>query len=462
MTTASTTSSIPETVSHLRATFDSGVTRSLDWREAQIDGLLRFVKGHSEGLLDAMQADLGRPRIEGWLADLGPAILEAEYIKKRFRKWASHRRAKLPLIIQPGSARIVPEPLGVALIISPWNYPVNLVLEPLVAALAAGNVAAMKPSELSPETSRLISSKLPEYLDDGAVAFFEGGPDVSTALLEERFDHIFFTGSTHVGKIVMAAAARHLTPVLLELGGKSPVIVADDADIEVAANRIAWGKGLNAGQTCLAPDYVLVTPAKRDALVDAIAAAWTSFYGPSPIESPDFARIVSEKHHQRLVGLLDDQTIAFGGDQESGTKYVGPTMVIDPNPASPLATEEIFGPILPIITVSGVDEAIRFVNERPKPLALYVFSGNSETADRVIERTSSGGACINHVLLQFAPPALPFGGVGPAGMGRYHGKSGFDAYSNLKGVLKKPVAGEHTLSYPPYGPRKSKLLRKLI
>lgn len=461
MATGSTTRSISDSVSRLRATFDSGVTRSLDWREAQIDGVIRFSEEHSGGLLDAMQSDLGRPRAEGWLADLAPTVVEAKYIKKHFRKWASPRRAKLPLVLLPGSARIIPEPLGVALIISPWNYPVNLVLEPLVAALAAGNVAACKPSELAPATSHLIATELPAYLDDGAIAFFEGGPEVSTELLEERFDHIFFTGSTHVGKIVMTAAAKHITPVVLELGGKSPVIVADDADIDVAASRIAWGKTLNAGQTCIAPDYVLVTPANRDALVDRIAATWTSFYGPSPMESADFARIVSEKHHQRLIGLLDGQTIAFGGDNDPAAKYLGPTMVIDPDLSSPLANEEIFGPILPIITVSGVDDAIRFVNERPKPLSLYVFSGRGDITERVIERTSSGGACINHVLFHFAPPELPFGGVGPSGMGRYHGKSGFDTYSNLKSVLKKPVAGEHTLTYPPFTERKRKLLRKL-
>lgn len=453
--------SVPQAIERLRTTFESGVTRSLDWREAQINGILSFAKDHESALLDAMHADLGRPTVEGWIADLGPTITEAQYIRKRFRKWASPRRSRLPLVAQPGSARILPEPLGVALIISPWNYPVNLILEPMVAAFAAGNAVVAKPSELSPETSGLIARDLPKYLDDGAFAIFEGGPDVSTELLDHRFDHIFFTGSTHVGKIVMEAAAQHLTPVILELGGKSPVIVADDADLDVAGSRIAWGKALNAGQTCIAPDYVLVSEKNRDALITAIAKAWEQFYDGTPAESPDFGRIVSRRHHHRLVGLLDGQNVVVGGEHDEATKYLAPTIVVDPAPDSVLSNEEIFGPILPVITVDSVDHAIRYVNDRPKPLALYVFSSDDSTIDRVLERTSSGGACINHVLFHFTPPEVPFGGVGPSGMGRYHGKAGFDAYSNLKGVVRKPVAGETNLLYPPYGRRKSALLRKL-
>lgn len=453
--------SIPLAVKRLRATFTSGRTRSLDWRERQIEGVITFAKEHDGQLVDAMREDLGRPPLEGWIADLGPTIAEAQYIKKRFRKWASPRRKRLPLVAQPGSARVVPEPLGVALIIAPWNYPVNLVFEPLVAAFAAGNAAVVKPSELSPATSGYIARNLPRYLDDDAFAIFEGGPDVSTQLLEQRFDHIFFTGSTHVGKIVMEAAAKHLTPVILELGGKSPTIVADDADLDVAGNRIAWGKALNAGQTCIAPDYVLVSEKNRDALITSISKAWEQFYDGSPMASPDFGRIVSRRHHQRLIGLLDGQDVVVGGDHDEQTRYLAPTIVVDPDPDSPLSTEEIFGPILPVITVENVDDAIAHVNARPKPLALYVFSATDETIDKVIERTSSGGVCVNHVLFQFAPPDLPFGGVGPSGMGRYHGKSGFDAYSNLKGVVRKPTAGEHNLLYPPYGRRKSVLLRRL-
>lgn len=453
--------SIVETVDRLRATFDAGVTRSIDWREEQLRGIGRFLHEHGDALVDAMHADLGRPPTEGWIADIGSVRGECAYARKRLRKWATDRRARLPLKLQPGSSRIIPQPLGLALIISPWNYPVNLALTPLIAAFAAGNVAIVKPSELAPETSSHLAKHLPRYLDDDAFAVFEGGTDVATELLAERFDHIFFTGSTRVGKIVMEAAAKNLTPIVLELGGKSPVIVADDANIEVAANRIAWAKCFNAGQTCIAPDYVLVSAKRRDELRAAIASAWTSFYGTSPESSPDFGRIVSRHHHQRLVGLLENQQVVHGGRHDVSTRFLSPTIVLDPAVDSPLATEEIFGPILPIFTVDDTEHAIRFVNERPKPLALYVFSETDAIIEQVLTETTSGGAAVNHLMFQFAPPELPFGGVGTSGMGRYHGKAGFDAYSNLKGVVRKPVTGENNLLYPPYGRRKRSLLKKL-
>ena len=449
------------TVDRLRSTVLDGTTRSLDWRETQLDGVIAFAKDHTDALIAAMNEDLGRPEIEGWLADVGSSITEAQHVRKNFRKWAKPRRAKIPIVAQPGSAKVIPEPLGVALIIAPWNYPVNLVLEPLVAAIAAGNAVVVKPSELAPATSGLIARELPKYLDERAFAIIEGGIETSTALLEQRFDHIFFTGSTNVGRIVMRAAAEHLTPVILELGGKSPVVVADDADLEVAANRIAWGKTLNAGQTCIAPDYVLVTEKNRDALVDKLANAWGEFYGADPEASPDFGRIINERHHKRLLGLLSDQTPVVGGEHDSATKYIAPTIVVDPPLDSALMTEEIFGPILPIITVEDTFDAIGFINERPKPLALYVFSTNNDTVEAVLGRTSSGGACVNHTLLHFTPSDLPFGGVGPSGMGRYHGKSGFEALSNMKGVLRKPIFGESNIAYPPYTERKVNLLRKV-
>ena len=447
------------TVERLRARFGTGVTRSLEWREEQLDGVITFLEDHTSALTAAMHQDLGRPALEAWIADIGPSIAEAKYVRKNLRKWAKPRKVSLSIATQPGKARIVPEPLGVALIIAPWNYPVNLVFEPLVAALGAGNAVVLKPSELSPATSTLIARELPSYLDREAVAVIEGAVDVSTALLEQRFDHIFFTGSTNVGRIVMRAAAEHLTPVLLELGGKSPVIVDDDANIAAAANRIAWGKGLNAGQTCIAPDYVLVSERRRDELVDALVAAWSNFYGRDIESSADFGRIVSDRHHRRLTGLLDGHEVAFGGGSTSETRYLSPTIVVDPSPASDLMTEEIFGPILPIVTVADTDHAIQFVNERPKPLALYVFSENGDAVDRVTSQTSSGGVCVNHTLFHFSPHDLAFGGVGPSGMGRYHGQAGFDALSNLKGILTKPAGLETSIIYPPYGKLKSRLLR---
>ncbi len=454
-------STIRDALERLRSTFQAGTTRSLDWRERQLDGIIAFANDFEDELTEALGMDLGRPRLEAHLADIGPSITEAAYIKKRFRKWAKPRRTRLPLNMMPGSARIIPEPLGVCLVIAPWNYPVNLVLEPMAAAFAAGNAVVLKPSELSPATTGVIVRELGRYLDPDAFAVFPGGPEVSTALLEERFDHIFFTGSTAVGRIVMRAAAEHLTPVTLELGGKSPVVVAEDADIEVTANRIAFGKGLNAGQTCIAPDYVLTTAANRDELVDALISAWTTFYGDDIASSPDYCRIINDRHHRRLVALLDGQQIAFGGGHDAQTRFLAPTLIVDPEPDSAVMSEEIFGPILPIVTVADVDEAMRFVNARPKPLALYAFTSSDETADRILAGTSSGGGCVNHTLLHFAPPELPFGGVGASGIGRYHGKAGFDELSNLRGVLRKPVLGEHNLLYPPYTQQKEKLLRRV-
>ena len=465
LSTGDLDSHIDAELERLRNTFKAGVTRSITWRTAQIGGLIRFAKEQSDALLNAMHADLGRPPIEGWSADISSSIAGAEYVRSRLGKWAKPRRRMLPIVTQPASAKVMPEPLGLSLIIAPWNYPVNLVLEPLVASFAAGNVVAVKPSEVSAHTTAVIARELPNYVDERALAIFEGDAATSTALLTKRFDHIFFTGSTDVGRIVMRAAAENLTPVVLELGGKSPVIVTKDANIEVAASRIAWGKTFNAGQTCIAPDYVLVDESVRDELIDGITKAWKTFFGGSPADSSDFGRIVSTRHHQRLAGLLDELgegAVTYGGERDEEDRYIAPTIVVDPPRDSAIMTNEIFWPILPIIGMHDVTESIQFVNERPKPLALYIFSESSGTVDRVLSQTSSGGVCVNHTLLQFVPPDLPFGGVGPSGMGRYHGKAGFEEFSNMKGVLSKPTKGENALAYPPYTAAKQALLRRVL
>lgn len=453
-------------LSRLRNTFRAGVTRSIAWRTGQINGIIRFAKENADALIGAIAADLGRPSIEGWTADISSSISGAEFVRSNLRKWAKPQRRRLPLATQPGSAKIMPEPLGLSLIIAPWNYPVNLVLEPLVASFAAGNVVAIKPSEVSSHTTAVIARELPKYVDERALAIFEGDAEMSTALLEQPFDHIFFTGSTDVGRIVMRAAAEHLTPVVLELGGKSPVIVAKDADIEVAANRIAWGKTFNAGQTCIAPDYVLVDESRRNELVNAIIDAWRTFFGEDMTKSPDFGRIINGDHHERLNELLDEvdgheSCEIYGGGSDANNLYLAPTIVVDPPRDSKLMTNEIFGPILPILSMHDVTESIQFVNERPKPLALYIFSESGATVDKVLGQTSSGGALVNHTLLHFVPPDLPFGGVGQSGMGRYHGREGFESFSNMKGVLSKPTKGENNLAYPPYTSVKEKLLRRV-
>lgn len=459
------TTEIAATVASVRAAFNSGRTRPLAWREAQLDGLLRLLDEGEADLLAALKADVGKPSLEAWTADIGSTASEIRYIRKNLAKWSKPRKAKLPMSSQPGKGLIVPEPLGVGLIIAPWNYPVQLLLEPLAAAVAAGNAAVVKPSELAPATSAVLTRLIRQHLDNEAIAVVEGAVDVSTALLAERFDHIFFTGSTSVGRVVMKAAAEHLTPVTLELGGKSPVIIDESANLRTTARRLVWGKFLNAGQTCVAPDYLLVKAAQRDELLDHMAEAIGEFYGADPSASADYGRIVNQRHLDRLRGLLEDPgagTVAIGGDIDPATRYLAPTVLIDSEPTASIMQDEIFGPILPVIVTEDLDDAIEFVNARPKPLALYVFAEDDAAADRVIDETSSGSVCVNHSILQITPHDLPFGGVGPSGMGRYHGQAGFDSYSNLKAVLKKGTKPDPSLMYPPYGRMKETIFRKAI
>jgi aldehyde dehydrogenase (NAD+) len=460
---ASTASeSFAELIGELRANFESGRTRPLDWRKTQLQSLLRMLDDNEAEIVRAIQDDLRRHEIEAFVADVGHAKAEIRYLIKHLEAWAKPKKVRLSLTSLPGKGWIVPEPLGVVLVIAPWNYPVQLLVEPLAAALAAGNCVVAKPSELAPACSAVLARLIPRYIDDSAVVVVEGGVPETTALLEQRFDHIFFTGSTSVGRVVMRAAAEHHTPVTLELGGKSPVIVAADADLDVAAKRIAWGKHLNAGQTCIAPDYVLVEAPVRDQLVEKITAAFAAFHPEGSEVSPDYARIINEGHHARLTGLLAGHggRTAAGGGTDADSKFVEPTIVVDPDPESPLMQEEIFGPILPVITVESVDDAVQFVNGREKPLALYVFTGSESTAHRVVRQTSSGGVCVNHTLMHVTPQSLPFGGVGPSGMGAYHGKSGFDVFTHFKSVLHKPTRPDPSLLYPPYTSFKSRIIKK--
>lgn len=450
---------VADEVHAARKAFDSGRTRSLGWRESQLDALADILTHDAADLVTALHADMSKPPVEAHFTDIRFTLTEIRHIRRNLRRWMAPRRARLRLQDMPGSGRVVAEPLGLSLVISPWNYPVQLTLSPLAASIAAGNAVVLKPSEMVPETTRLLSSLLRERLDPDAIKVIEGGPEVSTALLEQRFDHIFFTGSTQVGRIVAAAAAKHLTPTILELGGKSPVVVGSDADIEVAARRIAWGKGVNAGQTCIAPDYVLVDRSRRDELIDGIVTAFSDFYGADPVRSADLAAIVNDRHVARVEKLLDDHggTLATGGVVDHRTRKVSPTVVVDPDPDSALMQEEIFAPILPVLTVDRLQNAIDFINERPKPLALYVFGGG-DTVDRVVASTSSGGVCINQVMMHIGPPDLPFGGVGDSGQGRYHGRSGFEQLSNLKSVFDRPLRPELSFIYPPYTKLKTMLL----
>ena len=448
----------------LRATFDSGRTRPLAWRKEQLAGLRRMMVEGEDKLLQALRVDLGRPKVEAFAADIGHTKQELRHMAKHVERWMKPTRVRMPVTVAPAKGWIVPEPLGVVLVIAPWNYPIQLLIEPVGATLAAGNCVLAKPSELAPACSAALARLLPLYVDPEAVTVAEGGVDETTALLAERWDHIFFTGSTAVGRVVAEAAAKHLTPTTLELGGKSPTYVHASADLDVAARRIAWGKLMNAGQTCIAPDYVLVDHEVKDALVEKLGQRIEEFYGSDPQTSTSFGRIVNARHLERLQGLLASGagTVAVGGQVDAADRFVAPTVTVEPSPDSPIMQEEIFGPILPVLGVDGPAQAKAFIAARAKPLALYVFAGRDDVIDDVVAGTSSGGVCVNQTLMHLLPPELPFGGVGDSGMGAYHGKAGFDVFSHHKSVLRKPTKPDLKLLYPPYKPLIERLVRKIV
>ncbi len=457
-----TIAAIPELVGQMRQTFAQGRSKPLSWRLNQLRQLKALLLEGESTLLKALAADLGKSDFEGIMTELNFVISEIDLTIKHLPGWVKPEKVAAPLAQQPGTARIHRDPLGVVLIIGPWNYPIQLVLAPLVGAISAGNCAIIKPSEVAPHSSAALATLIPQYMDNQCVRVVEGGVPETSALLKERFDHIFFTGGEVVGKVVMRAAAEYLTPVTLELGGKSPCIVAKDADLQTAARRIVWGKFLNAGQTCIAPDYVLVHPSQRDALVAHMRQCIDQFYGTDPRQSPDFGQIINKRHHQRLCRLLDSGTVATGGQHNEEDRYIAPTILTDVSADDPVMGEEIFGPILPILTTQNLDEAIDFINARPRPLALYIFSQSKDTQQEVIDRTSSGGVCINDTVMHISVPELPFGGVGTSGMGAYHGKASFETFSHRKSILSRSTRFDPSLRYPPYGDLERKVLKKLF
>jgi len=461
---ATTKPDASSTVAVLRRSFDSGLTRPLCWRRAQLVAFKSLLRQGEDELIGAMRADLGKPAVESRLTDLSFVGAEIDVMLRHLDAWSRPERVRVPLAQRPGHATIIREPLGVALVIAPWNYPVHLLLLPMAAAIAAGNCVVGKPSEISPRTSAALAGLAQRHLDPRSVAIVEGGPEETRALLEQRFDTIFYTGNGRVGRIVMEAAARHLTPVTLELGGKSPALVDADVDLDISARRIAWGKFLNSGQTCVAPDYVLVHERVERRLLDALERSLRAFYGDDPQRSRDYARIVNDRHFERLSGLLatTSGTIASGGVQDRAQRYLAPTIVTDVPPDDPLMDDEIFGPILPVLRVGDMDEAVRYVSSRAKPLALYVFSASKSTVDRVIAGTSSGGVGVNLTVQQLAIPGLPFGGVGESGMGAYHGRYGFETFSHRRGVFSKPTLLDPPVQYPPYTKIKEWILKKML
>ncbi len=454
------TRSIPDTVAHLRATFRSGRTRPIAWRLGQLEAIERMVAEREDELLAALADDLGRPAVDGWLADLAPVTGEAKYARKKLQSWMQPTRVPVPLGVQPAKAWYQYEPLGVVLIIGPWNYPFHLVLAPLVAAVAAGNTAVLKPSEHTPSVSATIKRLVEEYLDPDAVAVIEGAADVTQQLIDQGFDHCFFTGGPEIGKAVMASAAKHLTPVTLELGGKSPSIVTAKANVQVAARRVAWAKLLNSGQTCVAPDYVLVERSVRDEFVAGLTDALTRFRGKNAPMLP----IVTPRHAARIAGLVEKAggERVTGGTVDALGRRADLTVIVDPDSDADLMREEIFGPVLPIVTVDSLDDAIAHVQQGTKPLAVYLFSESRDEERRVLDEISNGGTVVNHLMYHLLVPGLPFGGVGTSGMGAYHGVWGFQTFSHRKAVLRKPTRPDPAIAYPPYGRFKRYVMRKLF
>lgn len=448
------------TVSLLRATFASGRTRPLSWRKAQLRALRSLLTDHQQVFTKALNADLGKSDAEAYTTEIGFVLNEIDHTLRHLDRWLQPRRVPVPLSLAPARARAVREPLGTVLILSPWNYPLQLALAPLVGALAAGNCAVVKPSELALATSAALAHWLPRVLDPQAVAVVEGGVPETTTLLEQPFDHIFYTGNGTVGRIVMAAAASQLTPVTLELGGKSPAVVEPGVDLVTAARRIAWGKFMNAGQTCVAPDYVLAIGETAAGIGPYLAAAIREMYGDDPATSGDYGRIINDRHFDRLTRLLTDGRTVIGGDHHRSTRYIAPTVLADVDPDSAVMREEIFGPILPIVHVPDLDAAISFITQRDKPLALYAFTASRHSRQRMIAETSSGALAFGIPNAHLAVPGLPFGGVGESGLGRYHGSYSLDTFSHTKAVLDKPLLPDTLrLAYPPFTRRKQRLLR---
>jgi aldehyde dehydrogenase (NAD+) len=456
-----TYSSIQEIISQQRQFFATGTPKNLEFRLNQLKKLKQVILENQEAILDALKADLNKPRLEAYLAEMS-VTQDIDYAMKHLKSWAKPKKVPVPLTQFPASASVYSDPLGVVLIISPWNYPFSLAISPLIGAIAAGNCAVIKPSEISANTSQILAKVINKNFEPGYLKVIEGGVETSQELLKEKFDYIFFTGGTKIGKVVMEAAAKHLTPVTLELGGKSPCIVETDIDLKTAAKRIIWGKFLNAGQTCVAPDYLLVNYQIKQDFLQALKGQIQEFYGSEPAKSSDYCRIINSRQFDRLVEFLKDGKIIIGGEVNRSQSYIAPTILDQVSWDAPIMEDEIFGPILPVLEYQNLSEAIQKINERPKPLALYLFSKNKEKQEQVLRETSSGGVCLNDTIMQLGIPELPFGGVGNSGMGQYHGKASFDTFSHQKSVLRKTFGFSLDFIYPPYTEKKLGLIQKIF
>jgi aldehyde dehydrogenase (NAD+) len=433
-----------------RQFFNSGRTKDLDFRLENIRRLKKAIIQNEAAILAALRNDLYKPAYEGYLTEIGLVLTEIRFVSRHLRSWVKPRKVRTPYFLWFGSSAIHPEPYGISLIISPWNYPLHLTMLPLIGSIAAGNCTIIKPSEYAPHTAAIISEIIGRHFDSHYVAVIEGDAQTSKDLLKNRFDYIFFTGSQTVGKIVMSAAAKNLTPVTLELGGKNPCIVDQDVNIDLAARRIASGKFINGGQTCTAPDYLLVHQSNKQKLLDQIIVYLRKFYGEDPQKSPDYGRIINKRQFDRLAALLDKGEKVVGGQTDPDDLYIAPTLLQDVSWNDPVMQDEIFGPILPVLVFEDLAEVVSTINSRQRPLALYFFSNQRNNYQRIIEEVSFGGGCINDTLAHLINPHLPFGGTGSSGMGGYHGKASFDTFSHQKSIFKKWFNLDLPLRFPPY------------
>ncbi|KAM4824474.1 aldehyde dehydrogenase, dimeric NADP-preferring-like [Urocitellus parryii] len=446
-----TMSKISDVVKRARAAFNSGLTRPLQFRIQQLEALRRMIQERQADITEALAADLHKNEWTAYREEVGYVLEEIAYMIKNLHEWVKDEPVEKTPETQQDESYIHSEPLGVVLIIGTWNYPFNLVIQPMAGAIAAGNAVVLKPSELSENMANLLATILPQYLDKDLYPVINGGVPETTEVLKERFDYIFYTGSTGVGKIVMTAAAKHLTPVTLELGGKSPCYVDKDCNLDVACRRIAWGKFMNSGQTCVAPDYILCDPSIQHQIVEKLKKSLKEFYGEDAKKSRDYGRIINAQHFQRVMGLIEGQKVAHGGTGDMASCYIAPTILTDVDPQSQVMQEEIFGPVMPIVCVRSLEEAIQFINQREKPLALYVFSNSNNVIKKMISETSSGGVTANDVIVHITVHSLPFGGVGHSGMGAYHGRKSFETFSHRRSCLVRSLLNDdaHKARYPP-------------
>lgn len=451
---------IPDIISSQREFFKSQKTKDLDYRLSLLRALKVEILANEQAVIGALNKDFKKSEFEGYLSEFGIVISELNFAIKNLKRWAKPKRIKSSLLTFPSKDYLYPEPFGTALIIAPWNYPFLLAMEPLIMAIAAGNTVVIKPSELTENTSKLITRIIKNVFPETIATSIQGGVEISTELLAQKWDYIFFTGSTHVGKIVAQAAAKHLTPVVLELGGKSPCIIDDSVNLKLVARRLVWGKLLNGGQTCIAPDYVIAKSNIKEDLIAVLKTEINKQYGENPENSLDFPRIVNKNNTKRLETLLQDSNIVFGGKINVNECYISPTLVDQPSLNSQLMQEEIFGPILPILTYNTEEDIEHIIWNLEKPLSLYVFSNKTSFIKSTIKKYSFGGGVINDLLIHFGNHRLPFGGVGASGMGKYHGKHGFNTFSNTKPIVKRGNWFDPSFRYAPYKGKMS--LLKLV